>query len=89
MDDEAVIQDMRFGEGRNKDVMGHLIVKWAPHAKKKYKGTFDVGSGFTDYHRKNWKKLFKKGTMITVKYFEIQKSGKPRFPIFQNIYHRV
>ena len=89
LDDEAVVEGMEFGDGRNSNVMGHLIVKWAPHANKAYKGTFDVGSGFTDEHRKNWKTLFKKGTMITVKYFEIQKSGKPRFPIFQNIYHKV
>jgi len=89
LDDEAVVEGMEFGDGRNSNVMGHLIVKWAPHANKAYKGTFDVGSGFTDEHRKNWKTLFKKGTIITVKYFEIQKSGKPRFPIFQNIYHKV
>jgi DNA ligase-1 len=89
LDDEAVVEGMEFGDGRNSNVMGNLIVKWAPHANKSYKGTFDVGSGFTDEHRKNWKTLFKKGTMITVKYFEIQKSGKPRFPIFQNIYHKI
>jgi DNA ligase-1 len=88
-DDEAIVEGMKFGEGRNTDVMGHLIVRWAPNANKKYKGTFDVGSGFTDEQRKNWKKLFKKGTVITIKYFEIQKSGKPRFPTFQNIYHKV
>ena len=89
MDDEAIVEGMDFGEGRNSDVMGNLIVKWAPQANKKYKGTFDVGSGFTDEQRKMWKTLFKKGTIITIKYFEIQKSGKPRFPIFQNIYHKV
>ena len=89
LDDEAVVEGMEFGDGRNSNVMGNLIVKWAPHANKKYTGTFDVGSGFTDEQRKNWKTLFKKGTIITIKYFEIQNSGKPRFPIFQNIYHKV
>jgi DNA ligase-1 len=89
LDDEAIVEGMEFGDGRNSDVMGNLIVRWAPHANKSYKGTFDVGSGFTDEQRKNWKTLFKKGTTITVKYFEIQKSGKPRFPIFQNIYYKV
>lgn len=88
-DDEAIIESMDFGDGKNSNVMGHLVVRWAPHANKLYKGTFDVGGGFTDEQRKNWKKLFRKGTMITIKYFEIQKSGKPRFPIFQNIYHKV
>ena len=89
LDDEAIIEGMEFGDGRNSNVMGNLIVRWAPHANKPYKGTFDVGSGFTDEQRKNWKTLFKKGTTITIKYFEIQKSGKPRFPIFQNIYYKV
>jgi DNA ligase-1 len=89
MDDEAIVEGMEFGEGRNSNVMGNLIVKWAPHANKKYTGTFDVGTGFNDEQRKNWKTLFKKGTIITVKYFELQKSGKPRFPIFQNIYYKV
>jgi len=88
-DDEAVIEDIQFGNGKNRDVMGNLIVRWAPHSKNNYKGTFDVGSGFTDDQRKNWKKLFNPGKMITLKYFELQKSGKPRFPIFQNIYNMV
>ena len=88
-DDEVVIEDIQFGSGKNSDVMGHLIVRWAPHSKNLYKGTFDVGSGFTDEQRKNWKKLFKPGKMVTLKYFELQKSGKPRFPIFQNIYNKI
>jgi DNA ligase 1 len=89
LDDEVIVEGMEFGEGRNSNVMGNLIVRWAPHADKKYKGTFNVGSGFTDEDRKEWKKLFKNGTIITIKYFEIQPSGKPRFPIYQNIYHNV
>ena len=89
MDDEAIVEGMEFGENRNSNVMGNLVVRWAPHANKKYTGHFDVGTGFNDEQRKNWKSLFKKGTIITVKYFELQKSGKPRFPIFQNIYHKV
>jgi DNA ligase-1 len=84
-DDEAEVMGMEFGEGRNSEVMGNLIVKWAPQAKQKYKGTFEVGSGFNDEQRKNWKKLYPKGTIITIKYWEINESGKPRFPIYQNI----
>jgi len=91
LDDEVVVQDIEFGKGKNENVMGNLIVKWAPHSKKSkiYDGTFEVGTGFTDEQRKNWKKLFKKGTLLTIKYFELQKSGKPRFPIFQNIYYKI
>jgi DNA ligase-1 len=87
-DDEAIVEGMEFGEGRNSEVMGNLIVKWAPQAKQKYKGTFEVGSGFNDEQRKNWKKLYPKGTVITIKYWEINESGKPRFPIFLNIRHK-
>jgi DNA ligase-1 len=87
-DDEVIVEDMEFGEGRNDQVMGNLIVKWHPNAKQKYKGTFEVGSGFTDDERKNWKKLYKKGTVLTIKYWEIQKpSGKPRFPVAYRIRH--
>ena len=84
-DDEAIVEGMTFGDGRNSEVMGNLIIKWAPQAKQKYKGVFEVGSGFNDEQRKNWKKLYPKGTVITIKYWEINPSGKPRFPIFQNI----
>ncbi len=87
LDDEVIIVDMEYGSGKYKDVMGNLIVKWAPEANKTYTGTFDVGSGFTDYQRENWKRLFKKGTKLTIKYFELSGSGKPRFPIFQHIRH--
>jgi DNA ligase-1 len=88
-DDEVIVEGMEYGEGKNNQVMGNLIVRWAPHAKKKYKGTFNLGSGFTDEDRKNWKSLFNKGTVLTIKYFEIQSSGKPRFPIYQKIWERV
>jgi len=88
-DDEVIIEDIQFGTGKNSDVMGHLIVRWASHSKNPYKGTFDVGSGFTDEQRRNWRNLFKPRKMVTIKYFEVQKSGKPRFPIFQNIYNKI
>ena len=88
LDDEVIVQGMEFGDGRNSKVMGHLIVKWHPNSKQKYTGTFDVGSGFTDEERQNWKKLFKKGVIFTIQYFEINKeSGRPRFPTFKNIRH--
>jgi len=40
--------------------MGNLIVRRAPRSNKSYKGTFEVGSGFADEQRKNWKKYLKK-----------------------------
>lgn len=86
-DNEVIIQGMEYGDGKNSRVMGNLIVKWHPNAKQKYTGTFDVGSGFTDEERRNWKRLYKVGTVLTIKYWEIQASGKPRFPTKFRIRH--
>jgi DNA ligase-1 len=76
-DKEAVVQGYSLGSGKYQKMLGKLKVKW-------YKGnsTFLVGSGFTDSDRKNYLKLFPKGTIIKVKYFEVNESGKPRFPVF-------
>ena len=81
-DDEAIVEGMEFGENRNSNVMGALHVKWLDKPNIHFK----VGSGFDDIQRKNWKKLFPKGTIITIKYWEIDKHSKrPRFPIFLRI----
>jgi DNA ligase-1 len=85
LDDEVIVVDMEYGDGKNSSVMGHLIVKWAPGAKKSYKGTFSVGGGFTDLERSNWKSLFKPGTIITIQYMTLSPSGKPREPRFFRI----
>jgi DNA ligase-1 len=82
-DDEAVVEDFEYGEGRNEKVMGNLIVRWLH--KKDNNLTFDVGSGFTDEQRLNHKKLFPKGTIIKVKFFELTSRGAPRFPTFIGI----
>ena len=67
------------GEGKYEGKAGGILVD--------YNGvTVRVGSGFDDIQRKNWKKLFPKGTIITIKYWEIDKHSKrPRFPIFLRI----
>jgi DNA ligase-1 len=81
-DDEAIVEGMEFGENRNSNVMGALHVKWLDKPNIHFK----VGSGFNDEQRKNWKKLYPKGTIITIKYWEIDKiSHRPRFPIFLRI----
>jgi DNA ligase-1 len=79
-DDEGIVQGFEFGEGRNSNVMGNLIVKWLK--KSMSQKSFDVGSGFNDDQRKNHAKLFPKGTIVKIKYFEITKTGSPRFPIY-------
>ena len=88
-DDEVIVEGMEYGNGRNSNVMGNIVVRWAQHSKMKYTGLFNVGGGFTDYHRKNWKTLFPKGTLITIKYMVLQPSGKPREPIFIKVYDNL
>ena len=85
-DAEVVVIGHETGSGRNANILGALIVKW----QKSGMGTniFKVGSGFNDQQRNNYKTLFKIGTVITIQYFEIDKtSQKPRFPIFMRVRH--
>lgn len=83
-DDEAIVSGYAKGLGKYAGVLGNLVVKWKQDSKK-YKGEFKVGSGFTDDERANYKTLFEIGTVVTVKYWELQPSGKPRFPIYMRI----
>jgi DNA ligase-1 len=83
-DAEVIVDSMEFGNGRLSNVMGKLHVHW----KNKKMGTnsFKIGGGFSDLERKNWKKLFPKGTIITIKYMLIDPiSKKPREPRFMRI----
>lgn len=83
-DDEVIVDGHEKGSGKYNDILGNLIVHWKQNSKK-YKGNFNVGSGFTDYERKKYKTLYPVGTVVTIKYWELQPSGKPRFPIFMRI----
>jgi DNA ligase-1 len=82
-DAEVKVIGYELGEGRNKGLLGALNVKWknGPDSVE-----FKVGSGFDDYQRANYKTLFPIGSIITIKYFEIGPSNKPRFPSFWRVY---
>lgn len=82
-DAEAIVTGYELGLGRNTGVLGALIIKW----ENPLMGTklFKVGSGFNDDMRKNYKKLYPIGTRITIKYFELGKTGVARFPIFMHV----
>jgi DNA ligase-1 len=83
-DDEVKIIGYEFGEGRNEGRLGALHVKWLD--PKMGTNEFKVGSGFDDKQRDNYKKLFPLNSIITIKYWEIDKHSKrPRFPIFLRI----
>lgn len=76
-DDEATVIGSEKGTGRLEKLMGALVVK------NKQGVTFKVGSGFTDKERA---KPPKKGDVITYRYFELTKDGKPRFPTYMRIH---
>jgi DNA ligase-1 len=83
MDDEAVVVDHKMGSGKYEDVLGHLIVKWYKGVNKGIQ--FSIGSGISDQERKSYKRYFPKGTIVKFKYFEVNASGKPRFPTFLGV----
>ena len=73
-DDEATVIGHEKGTGKNEGVMGAIV------CRNKAGIEFKVGSGFTDAERR---KPPKKGSVITYRYFELnKKSQKPRFPTY-------
>lgn len=77
-DAEAVVTGYQAGKGRHKGRVGALEVKWPddhPHAGV----SFEIGTGLSDYDRDNPPPV---GQVVTFKYTEINKSGKPRFPSY-------
>jgi len=64
------------GKGKFKEQLGALV------CRLDNKTEFKIGSGFTDEQRKNPPSI---GSIVTFKYKEFTKYGKPRFPIFLRI----
>lgn len=79
-DADAIVTGWELGSGKFANALGKLNLKWV----KKPSVTFKVGTGFKDALRfADFQKQLPKGTVVVVKYFEIdKKSGKPRFPVF-------
>jgi len=76
LDAECEVVEHIEGRGKYKDLLGSLRCK-LPN------GTlFKIGSGFSDIERKNPPKI---GTIVTFKYKEFTKYGKPRFPVFMRV----
>jgi len=76
-DSEAKITGHTMGEGKYTGKLGAFIVK-----DVKTKKAFNVGSGLTDEMRKNYKKTYPIGTIITYQYTSLTKDGIPRHPRF-------
>lgn len=76
IDSECEVVGYTKGKGKSKGELGALVCRLE-------NGTvFKVGSGFTDKERKNPPKV---GDMVTFKYKEFTKYGKPRFPVFLRV----
>ena len=75
-DEEAKVVGQKKGQGRNSNVMGHLICQ-TPDGRE-----FHIGGGFTDAQRRKPPKI---GSVVTYKYFELSAALKPRFPIFVGV----
>ncbi len=76
LDTECVIVGYTKGKGKYKNIIGALLCQLPNKVK------FKIGSGLSDSLRKNPPKI---GTIITFKYKEITKYGKPRFPVFMRV----
>ena len=75
-DTECKVIGYTKGKGKYKGMLGALICE-LPH-----KIVFKIGSGFTLKQRSNPPKI---GNIVTFKYKEWTKNGKPRFPVFLRI----
>eukprot|EP00466_Bigelowiella_natans_P007186 jgi/Bigna1/54741/estExt_Genewise1Plus.C_420025 len=72
-DEEARVVGKNKGTGKNAFVMGALVCELPNGTSMK------VGSGFTDAQRRSPPKI---GSVITFKFQETTRDGKPRFPTF-------
>lgn len=80
-DAEAKVVDIEYDGDRIKS----LVCRWiSPNFKTT---TFKVGSGLDDATRRRGAITI--GDVITVQYFELFESGKPRFPVFKGIRRNV
>lgn len=79
-DSEAEIIGYNPGKGKYAGMLGSFLVRMVENPRI----TFSV-SGITDQVRRNYKESHPIGTIITVNYTEVSKSGKPRFPQYKGI----
>jgi len=76
LDKECKIIAHNSGHGKYSDILGSVTCLLDNNV------TFKIGSGFSVEERKNPPAI---GSMITFKYKEMTKYGKPRFPIFLRV----
>lgn len=80
-DAEAEVIGYQAGQGKHEGRLGALIVRSVQDGCK-----FRIGTGFSDKERDAGEDMFPIGTVVTFKYFELnKKTGVPRFPSFLRI----
>ena len=79
---DAKVVGYEKGTGKYIGMLGSLIVELVEDPNIK----FNVGSGFVDQDRKDYKSKFPIGTIIRVKYNGLTDAGVPRFPIFEGVH---
>jgi DNA ligase-1 len=76
LDAECKVMALNNGKGKYRNLLGSLRCE-LPNGTQ-----FKIGSGFSDNERKHPPKI---GDIVTFKYKEFTKYGKPRFPVFLRI----
>ncbi|AQW85739.1 DNA ligase [Campylobacter pinnipediorum subsp. caledonicus] len=76
IDSECKVISINKGSGKYKDLMGSITCELSNKIR------FKIGSGFSDYIRKNPPKI---GSIITFKYQNLTKNGIPRFATFLRV----
>lgn len=80
-DAECMVVGINGGKGKFSGKMGSITCESLTD-----KIRFKIGSGFSDKERENPPKI---GTIITYKFQNYTKNGKPRFPVFLRIFKAV
>ena len=76
-DAECEVLALNEGKGKYENMLGSITCKDIKSGR-----IFKIGSGFSDEERK---KGFEIGEIITYKYQNLTKNGKPRFPVFLRV----
>jgi len=80
LDKECTITAYNEGHGKFKGLLGSVTCKLDNNV------TFEIGSGFSIEERKNPPKI---GSLITFKFKEFTKYGKPRFTVYLRIRKKI
>lgn len=74
LDEDAIVVGYVDGKGKLTGKVGSIVVRG-----RQCTDTFRIGTGLSDYDREIPPPI---GSIVTYKYQELTKSGKPRFPVF-------